>query len=245
MAPTEPPSSGEGPNRFEPDTLDALDGLPAELAMARLPAGRHGLPRSFVAHNQRLRLIAAMLRVLPLHSYPATTIGHVTREAGVSRAAFYQQFAGKEELFLATYDVASRWFCGSVERAVAGEEAWSVRIRTGTAEALRLLAGNPLVAHLMAVEALQAGRAARERQRALLDRFAAVLRADHPGREGLPDDLADLLLGGVVTLIARYVDSDRSERLPELTRALVEFLLVPYIAGEEVSAALKGLPRAD
>jgi AcrR family transcriptional regulator len=241
MAPAEPPSPGEGPDHFEPD---ALAGLPPELAMARLPAGRHGLPRSFVTHNQRLRLIAAMLRVLPLHGYPATTIGHITREAGVSRAAFYQQFAGKEELFLATYDVASRWFCGSVERAVAGEEAWPVRIRTGASEALRLLAANPPVAHLMAVEALQAGRAARERQQAMLDRFAAALRADHPGRTEMPDDLAAFLLGGVVALIARYVDSDRSERLPELTRALVEFLLVPYIGGEEARASLKHLPQA-
>lgn len=229
------------PERFDPE---ALAGLPPELAMARLPAGRHGLPRSFVAHNQRLRMIAAMLRVLPRHGYPATTIGHVTAEAGVSRAAFYQQFAGKEDCFLATYDIASRWFCESVERAVADEAEWTVRIRTGASEALRLLAANPLVAHLMAVEVPQAGRAARERQQAMLDRFAAALRADHPGRPELPTDLADLLLGGVVALIARYVDSDRAERLPEATTALVEYLLIPYLGAEETEASLASLREA-
>jgi AcrR family transcriptional regulator len=212
--------------------------------MARLPAGRHGLPRSFIARNQRLRVVAAMLRVLPRRGYPATTIGHLTGEAGVSRAAFYQQFASKDECFLATYDLASEWFCGRVERAVAGEKDWRGRIRVGAAEALRLLGANPLVAHLMAVEVLQAGRAARERQQAMLDRFAAALRADHPGRPELPDDLADLLLGGVVALIARYVDSGRTEQLPEATRALVEYLLIPYIGGEEASAALASLPQA-
>src|SRR4051794_36044600 len=108
MAPAEPPPRGSEPERFEPDSLE---GLPPELAMARLPAGRHGLPRAFVAHNQRLRIVAAMLRVLPAHGYPATTTGHITREAGVSRAAFYQQFAGKEECFLTTYDLASEWLC--------------------------------------------------------------------------------------------------------------------------------------
>jgi AcrR family transcriptional regulator len=233
------PASGE-PERFEPD---ALVGLPPELAMARLPPGRHGLPRSFVAHNQRLRIVAAMLRGLPQHGYPATTIGHITQEAGVSRAAFYQQFGSKEDCFLATYDVASRWFCESVERAVAAEDEWPVRIRTGAAEALRLLAANPPVAHLMAVEALQAGRAARQRHQAMLDRFAAALRADHPGRPGLPDDLADLLLGGVVSLIARYVDSDRAERLSEATMALVEYLLIPYLGAEETEASLASLRK--
>jgi AcrR family transcriptional regulator len=239
MVPAEP-APGPEPERFEPH---ALDGLPPELTMARLPAGRHGLPRSFVAHNQRLRLVAAMLRELPRHGYPALTIGHIIGEAGVSRAAFYQLFAGKEECFLATYDLASEWFCDRVERAIAGEEDWRDRIRLGAAEALRLLGGNPLVAHLMAVEALQAGRAARDRQQAMLDRFAVALRADHPGRPELPDDLADLLLGGVVALIARYVDSDRAERLPEATRTLVEYLLIPYIGGEETSAVLARLPE--
>jgi AcrR family transcriptional regulator len=233
MAPAEPPPAGGEPERLEPD---ALVGLPPELAMARLPPGRHGLPRSFIVHSQRLRMVAAMLRILPQYGYPATTIGHITREAGVSRAAFYQQFASKEECFLATYDVASRWFCERIERAVAGEDEWQARIRTGAAEALRLLAANPPVAHLMAVEAPQAGRAARERQQGGLERFAAALRADHPGRPDLPDDLADLLLGGVVSLIARYVDTERAERLPEATAVLVEYLLIPYLGAEEAAS---------
>jgi len=237
MAPAERSPGGE-PERFDPR---ALASLPPELALARLPAGRHGLPRSFVAHNQRLRIVAGLLRVLPEHGYPATTIGHITGEAGVSRAAFYQQFAGKEECFLATYDLAGGWFCECVERSVAAETEWPARIRTGAAEALRLLAANPLVAHLMAVEVPQAGRAARDRQQAMLDRFAAALRAGHPGRAELPEDLADLLLGGVVSLIARYVDSGRTEQLPEATAALVELLLIPYIGERKASASLSSL----
>jgi AcrR family transcriptional regulator len=212
--------------------------------LARLPPGRHGLPRSFVAHNQRLRIVAGMLRVLPEHGYPATTIADITGEAGVSRAAFYQQFASKEECFLATYDLASGWFCERVEGAVAGEDGCPARIRAGTSEALRLLAANPLVAHLMAVESLQAGRAARERQQAMLDRFAAALRAGHPGREELPEDLVELLLGGLVSLIARYVDTDRAERLPDATETLVEYLLIPYLGAEETKASLPGLREA-
>jgi AcrR family transcriptional regulator len=238
MTPGEPPPGGE-PTPFAPEVLADP---PTELAMARLPPGRHGLPRSFVARNQRARIVAGLLRILPRRGYPATTIGHITREAGVSRAAFYQHFGSKEECFLDTYDIAARWFCEEVERAVAGEDRWPGRIRAGAAAALRLLGANPLVAHLMAVEALQAGSAARARQQAMLERFAAALRAGHPGRPGLPDDLADLLLGGVVSLIARYVDSDRAERLPEATAALVEYLLIPYLGAEEATAAVASLP---
>jgi AcrR family transcriptional regulator len=235
MASNDPPPDGDEPERFDPD---ALAGLPAELALARLPPGRHGLPRSFVEHNQRLRIVAAMLRVLPRHGYWATTIGHVTHEAGVSRAAFYQQFASKEECFLATYDLASQWFCEAVEHAVADRDELPTRIRIGAAEAGRLLNANPLVAHLMAVEALQAGTAARDRQQACFERFATALRGGRGGRPELPEDVANLLLGVLISLIARYVDTGQAERLPEAAEAMVEQVLIPYLGGEDAGATL-------
>ena len=220
-----PPADG-APERFEPDDLAAL---PDELALSQLPAGRHGLPRSFVDRNQRLRLIAAMLRVLPLHGYPRTTIGHVTAEAGVSRSAFYGQFGGKEECFLATYDLAAEWLCERVEAAVAGEAQWATRVLAGVSEALRLLAANPAVAHLIAVEALQAGAAARRRRQACIARLAEALCAGRPSSTELPLDLEQLLVGGALAHVAHYVDAGRTERLAEATSELVQYLLIPYL----------------
>jgi AcrR family transcriptional regulator len=227
--------------RFDPRELA---GLPPELALSRLPTGRHGLPRAVVAEQQRLRLIASMLRALPQHGYAGLTIAHLVSGADVSRAAFYERFKDKEDCFLATFNLCASWFCEKVEGAVVEVTDWRDRVRIGAAEALRLLAANPLVAHLFAIEALRAGQAARERQQALLERFAAALRADHPGRPDLPEDLADLLLGGVVSLLARYVEEGRAEQLPEATRVLVEYLLIPYLGGEEASAAAAELPGA-
>ncbi len=219
-----------GPERFEPR---ALAGQSPQRSAERLPPGRHKLPRSFVASNQRMRIVAAMLQVLPLHGYPRTTIGHVTQEAGVSRAAFYEQFEGKEECFLATYDLACQWLCERIEGAVDAGDEWPVRVRAGISEALRLLAANPALAHFFAVEVLQAGSAARERQQACLARFAEALRAGRPSSDALPAELEEMLLGGVVTTIGRYVDAGRTEQLPEATAELVEYLLIPYLGSEE------------
>jgi AcrR family transcriptional regulator len=231
MAPPEPPAGGGKPERFEPDSLAEL---PPELALARLPAGRHGLPRSFVVSNQRLRIVAAMLRVLPRQGYQRTTIGHLTEEAGVSRTAFYSRFEGKEECFLATYDLAAEWLCERVEHAVAAEEEWPVGVGAGVSEALRLLAANPSLAQLIAIEVLQAGPAARERQQACLARLAKALRAGRSDRAQLPPELEEMLLGGVVATIGRYVDAGRTERLPEATAELVQYLLIPYLEPEEI-----------
>jgi len=215
--PGSPPADAE-PERFEPGDLPEL---PAELALSQLPSGRHGLPRSFVARNQRLRIVAAMLRVLPRHGYAELTIGHLTREAGVSRASFYGQFKSKEECFLTTYDIAAEWLCGRVEGAVAGGERWPESVRAGVSEAMRLLAANPDIAHLVAVEALQAGTVARRRRQACIEHLAEILRANRPEDAELPEDLEELLIGGTLSLIGRYVDTGRIGQLPDATADLV------------------------
>lgn len=230
MAPPELPRSGGEPERFEPGVLADL---PPELAQARLPTGRHGLPRSFVVSNQRLRIVAAMLQLLPKRGYRETTIGHLTQEAGVSRSAFYEQFVSKEECFLATYDLAAGWLCERIERAVAEAESWPDGVRAGVSEALRLLAASPEVAHLIAVEA-QASMTFRERQQACLARFAEALRTGRPKRAELPPGLEDLLLGGALSLVGRYVDAGRAEQLHAATAELVQYLLIPYVEPAEL-----------
>jgi AcrR family transcriptional regulator len=224
---------GPEPDRFE---ASALAGLPPELIFRRLPVGRHGLPRSLVVQSQRLRLVDAMLRSLPQRGYAATTIGHLAGEAGVSRAAFYEHFESKEECFLTTYDLAVQWLCERVERAVsAAGEGWPARVSAGASELLRLLAVNPGLARLIAIDVLHAGSRARERQRSWLAQFAEALRAGRlgPDRPKLPVELEEMLLGGAISTIARYVDSDRTEQLPEASAELVEYLLIPYLGLEE------------
>lgn len=218
------------PPRFDPASLAEL---PDRLALGRLPAGRHSLPRSFILRHQRLRIIAAMLRSLSLYGYAGITIDHLTREAGVSRTAFYGQFAGKEECFLATYDLAGEWLCAHVAAAVDADGEWPERVRDGVSEVLRLLAANPALARLIAVEALAAGPAARERQQVCLAQFAETLRAGRPPGAGLPIELEEMLLGGVIATIGRYVDAGQPDRLPETTEEVVQYLLIPYLGLEE------------
>ncbi|HWP32287.1 MAG TPA: TetR/AcrR family transcriptional regulator, partial [Solirubrobacterales bacterium] len=65
------------------EPAESAAGYPPELA--RLPPGRHGLPREFVVHNQRERLIAGLAEAIAENGYSGTTIAHITRHAAVSR----------------------------------------------------------------------------------------------------------------------------------------------------------------
>jgi AcrR family transcriptional regulator len=71
---------------------------------SRLPRGPHSLSREQVAANQRSRIMSAMIELVGEQGYGATAVAEVTKRAGLSRKAFYEHFAGKQDCFLATYD---------------------------------------------------------------------------------------------------------------------------------------------
>jgi hypothetical protein len=54
----------------------------------QLPAGRHGLPRSYVNRNQRDRIVDAVIEVVSRTGYSGLTVKDVIDGAGVSRLPF-------------------------------------------------------------------------------------------------------------------------------------------------------------
>ena len=67
------------------------------------------MPRVTAAHGQevRERIVGAALRVFGERGYHGATIADVVRESGLSVGAIYTYFKGKDDLFLATCDLAS------------------------------------------------------------------------------------------------------------------------------------------
>ena len=213
--------------------------------LARLPPGRHGLPREFVSHNQRERLIAGLAEAVAEHGYAGTTIAHITRNAAVSRRTFYEHFASKDECFIAAYDMVMTELRRRVAEAFDAEEEWPRAVRAGIAAMLGFLAAEPHLARLSMVEALVAGPVVVERYDAAIQSLAPYFAA---GRKDLPDEILaglsptteEALVGGMVSLISRRIFADRTEELEALLPDLVEFTLTPYlgsVAAAEVARA--------
>jgi AcrR family transcriptional regulator len=81
------------------------------------------MPRVTAAHEQevRERIVAAALRVFGERGFHGATIADVVRESGLSVGAIYTWFKGKDDLFLATCDLASgRGFGELAARLPAG-----------------------------------------------------------------------------------------------------------------------------
>jgi AcrR family transcriptional regulator len=212
--------------------------FPPELA--RLPPGRHGLPREFVSRNQYERLLAGLAEAVAENGYAGTTIAHITRHAAVSRRTFYEHFSSKDECFVAAYDAVMAELRQRVEEAFNQEEEWPQGVKAGIAAMLEFLASEPHLARLSMVEALVAGPVVVERYDAAIQSLVPFFQAGREGRsaevlEGLSPTTEEALVGGMVSLISRRVFADRSEELEALLPDLVEFALTPYLGSGEAA----------
>ena len=155
----------------------------------KLPPGRHGLPRQFVLHNQRERLVDAAVHVFGTRSFGEARVADVLERAAISRKTFYEQFDDKEACFIAAYEAAAERARDAVRAAARDADDWDDAVRAGVAALLNFLADEPELARLLAVEVAGAGPTALRRRSEAARGFAAMLaqverrRAD-AGRRG-------------------------------------------------------------
>src|SRR6266516_7551103 len=74
---------------------------------ATVPRGRHPPPLETRLSVQRGRLFEAAADVFSRVGYAEASSEAIAREAGMSKATFYEHFANKEECILALFDEAA------------------------------------------------------------------------------------------------------------------------------------------
>lgn len=163
------------------------------------------------------------------HGYEATKIGDIVKRAGVARKTLYDNFEGKEDVFLAAFDTGVEEAVGRIEAACAevGEE-WEERLRAGLAAFLGYVAEEPGMARMCVVEAMSATPAANRRYEDALRRFVEMTKATVPHYEQLPETIEETLVGGVAWIVHQKIRRRETEDAVELLDELSEFVLAPY-----------------
>lgn len=197
-----------------------------------LPGGHHGLSREQVLESQRERLLAGFAQAIAERGYGATTIADVVKAASVSSKAFYESFSSKEDCFLATFDVVVAHLRELIAAAVEPEPDWPAKMVAALRAVTRFFAAEPDLARLVLIESITASpRIATHFRAAVLSGVPHLRegRAERPAAAALPDSTEDLLLGGLVVLLARAVLSGEGAALEARLPDLVEFVLAPYL----------------
>jgi AcrR family transcriptional regulator len=195
---------------------------------ARTP--RPELPREFIAAHKRRRIMDAIAELTAEGGYDATKIGDIVRRAGVARKTLYDNFEGKEEVFLSAFDAAVEESLEQVEAACAtvAEGEWEARVQAGLAAFLRYVAEHPAVARMCLIEALSATPAATERYEAAMQRYVDLTGATTPDSDLLPETIDETLIGGVAWIVYQQIRRKEAELAEDLLPELSEFMLTPF-----------------
>jgi AcrR family transcriptional regulator len=193
-------------------------------------ATRPQLPQEFIAAHKRRRMIDAMAELCAQQGYEATKIADVVRRAHVARKTLYDNFSGKEELFLAAFDLT----VAAAEAQVAetcdpvDTDDWEARTEAGLRALLEFVAAHPAEAKLCLVEAPAASPESAARYEAALENFIARLREAAPSNSGRPATLEEALVGGTVWIVQREVRRDAADQAADLLPELAQFVISPY-----------------
>jgi AcrR family transcriptional regulator len=215
--------------------------IAADRVPERLPRGRHGLPRRFIVHNQRERMLLAVAEAVAEQGFATTTVADIIARARLSRRTFYEHFADKEECFLAAYDTVVEQLLSAVGQAYEQAEGWTQKVHDGLETFLAYLAAEPAFARMCIVEVVAAGPEARSRRDAAMRVFVDFLepgRAETPRGLRVPDLAADVVVGGIYEIIYSRLQRDAADELVEMLPELLYCALVPYIGHVEAERAV-------
>lgn len=216
--------------------------------LAKLPPGRHLVPRDFVAQNQRERMLLATAELVAERGYQKTTIELIAKTARVALSTFYEQFSSKEECFLAAFDETVAAAAEVFEELLDPDLPWAEQISAALEIFLEMVVNEPARARLCIVEAQAAGGESLARYQAMLESVAPKLREGrlhNPRSSRLPDGLEVAIVGGLAWLVHQRLIGDRDEEIKGLLPEMLQVTLTPYVGEAEASrAADAALARA-
>src|SRR5438445_4088726 len=117
---------------------------------SRVRRGRHAPPLEERLGVQRRRLFEAAAAVFAREGYAEASAEAISREAGMSKATFYEHFANKEECILELVDAAGQATRAAITAAVeATSSDFETRVHARVAAFLRSVEAFPEVARVV------------------------------------------------------------------------------------------------
>jgi len=213
--------------------------VPDAPATPPVPRGRHAPPLEVRLRRQRGRLFEAAAVVFARAGYAEASAEAISREAGMSKATFYEHFANKEECILALFDEAATGIAREV-RSISGRDYPDApaRLHAGVSAFVAALTNNPALAQTVIVETVGAGPRTVEQRDAVLQAYADWLYDDNArnaARYQTPTfvsrDDAFAVIGAIFELVSRQLRTGRpahpQDLVPVIERTVIGALSVP------------------
>jgi AcrR family transcriptional regulator len=187
-----------------------------------------------VSVEDRELLMQNALRLATAHEYRELTAPQIADEARLSIDTFLKHFPGKDECYLAAFDMIGDELLGLVADPELTSSDWPMAVRRTVARLMRHLAEQPLHARTIAQEAFFAGSDAVRRDLDLARGIVTLLSAGAPG--AAPSEFVlDGIAGAIWHTIRCQVASGRIQLLDALSDYVSYIVLTPFIGAQEAS----------
>src|SRR5215213_1387566 len=193
-----------------------------------MSAMRPELPREFVASHKRRRMMDAIAELTAESGYEATKIADIVRRAAVARKTLYDNFDGKEDLFLSAIDTTVAEMREQVEAACAEADSREGGIVAGIEAVLDFVAEHPSASRMCMVEAISATPSSARLYDAAMRDFVELFRRNAPEGTDLPETIEESLVGGVAWILQLQIRRGEAEQAADLLPELSQFVLSPY-----------------
>src|SRR4051812_27759938 len=189
-----------------------------------VPRGRHAPPLEVRLNVQRQRLFEAAAKVFSTVGYAEASAESISREAGMSKATFYEHFANKEECILALVDAAGAASRMAVAAAaVEVEDDFEAKVHARVRRFLAGLALFPEMARVVMVDVIGVGPIGAAKRDEMLQAFADFLVDENQAAHasyGAPrfasSDDAFAIVGAIVELASRQLRTGEPKDIREL-----------------------------
>jgi AcrR family transcriptional regulator len=189
-----------------------------------VPRGRHAPPLEVRLNVQRQRLFEAAARVFSTVGYADASAESISREAGMSKATFYEHFSNKEECILALVEAAGQASRMAVAAAATeAEEDFEAKVHARVHAFLRGLSLFPEMARVVMVDVIGVGPVGAAKRDEMLQAFGDFLVEENlrahesygAPRFASPDD-AYAIVGAIMELASRQLRTGNPERMEDL-----------------------------
>jgi len=194
-----------------------------------MTAMRPELPREFVASHKRRRMMDAIAELTAEQGYEATKIADIVRRAAVARKTLYDNFDGKEDLFLSAVDATMGEMRVTVEEGCERNDSPEDQVVGGLEALLEFIAEHPAATRMCMVESISATRSSARLYDAGMRDFVDLLRNSALDGTDLPQTIEESLVGGVAWILQQQIRRGEAERVGELLPELSQFVLSPYL----------------
>jgi AcrR family transcriptional regulator len=225
QAATKVQAGAEGAGRIE-----VVDALP------------HSPKLELVNSPKREKILEGMLEAVGAEGYDATSVRTVLNRTGLYRQAFYDNFADKDDCYLAALELGISRLEAVVVRGAASEETWRGRLRGGLGALLDLLDAEADFGRGVIVGVHSAGPQALARRAEAMKKaadFIDLARLEIDEAESPPQIAPEGIVAGIHAIVHSRLSTGACDGFRELLPEFMYFAVLPYFGAEAASAEMQ------